>query len=645
MYLLFLLLKMLNIRGSSWLPSFIILSAGVFWTLWAGKDMGWDLYNHHLYLPFSFLSGRYDVDIYAAGPQSYQNPLGYLPFYWMSVIADMPAWLVGVILAIVHGLAVIFAYRLALRVWVDDKYRELWAALAAAMAWISPAFLVVAGTSSTDPLTAVLVLWALLIVMGPKANLSHRAAFLAGLLLGCAFALKQSNAVFALSVSALVVWRALMGQDRPQAVLSLVAGGVLATTLMMGWWSWILWKEFSNPIYPLYNNLFHSPYASQDPMLAMRFMAHRPFDYVSRIWELAWFKQFVSMESALPDARPVLLVGFAAVLALCSVFRIALGGARYKDTKLRLWLVSADAQLMIFCLLSYVLWMKTSGNARYAIPLFLMVGLMLVRVAWALLPVKVARSFILLVLILQFGHFAASANVRLVPAEWDAGPYFDVAIPDKLIEKPFLHVSVGLQSYASLAPFMNAAGAMMNPIGQISLPTSGPLGERVLKLLGDWEGRTRILFPNFNATDTDRREAVYALMDHMLYRLGLAVDWSDCVPIRGLMVNILSCGAMSSTIDHSFESQRLVVDDVFEKVEALCPIIFGPRLGVSERGVGKWQRFYANTDAVVTVSLVDNVVFVSHGRSSVDQVIGSIDAVRAGAGQFNCRMWSLLAPD
>lgn len=381
-------------------------------------------------------------------------------------------------------------------------------------------------------------------------------------------------------------------------------------------------------------------------MLAMRFIAHRPFDYISRIWELAWFKQFVSMESMLPDARPALLVALLLGRALLSVPRMAFAVVHHKEARYGACLGSVDAQLLLFCATSYVLWMATSGNARYAIPLFLIIGLMLVRALWALTPLKMARSLALLVLILQFFYFSASANVRLVPATWGAGSYFDIEVPEKLVVNPYLHVSVGLQSYASIAPFLNARGAMMNPIGQVSLPTSGPLGGKVLKLLHDWTGRIRILLPNFNATDESRRAAIHSLMDHMLYRLGLSVDWSDCLPIKSSMVDVLSCRAVAAAKDDgSFELQRAVVDEVFERVEALCPIIFGPRVGVSERGVGKWQRFYANTDAVVTASLTDNVVFVSHGRSSIDRVIGSVNDVRAGKGEFDCQMWSIRTPD
>lgn len=623
----------------------IILFASLSWTFWAGKDLGWDVANHHLYLPFSLLTGRYDTDLYAAGPQSYQNPLGYLPFYLMAVVAEWPAWVVGATFAFIHGLGIVAVFQIALIVWSRDRLRVFWAALAAAMAWISPAFLVVVGTSSIDPITAVLILLALLLVIGEEDGLESRSAFKAGLLVGLAFALKQSNAVFALSIGAVALWRVLMTQGRLRAMFSLVAGGLLATCSAVGWWAWMLWEKFNNPIYPLYNNVFHSPYASQDPMLAMRFMAHSPFDYVSRIWEMAWFKEFVSMESILPDIRPVLLFALAIMLFLVTVGRFVVREVQGSRSERSNKLASVDVQLALFVLVSYFLWMKTSGNARYVIPLFLIIGLLLVRLLWALMPLKIARSLCLIVIILQLSYFA-SANVRLVPKRWDAGPYFNIEVPKRLIDKPYLHVSLGLQSFASIAPFINAHGAMMNPVGQVSLPTSGPLGKKVLDLLAAWRGRTRILMPTFDRSDVDRRVAIHSLMQSILYRLGLDVNWSDCLPIRGPGFNLLSCAAvMPVKSDQSFESQRILMDEAFEKVEAICPMIFSPRTGVSERGVGKWQRFYANTDATVTISQTDDVIFVSHGRSNIDRVIGSINDVRAGKGKFECKMWSLRAPD
>ena len=73
------------------------------WVMWVGRDLSWDVINHHIYLPFSLLSGRHAADLFAAGPQSYQNPIGYLPFYGL-LRSDAPSWLVGTVLVMLHAL-------------------------------------------------------------------------------------------------------------------------------------------------------------------------------------------------------------------------------------------------------------------------------------------------------------------------------------------------------------------------------------------------------------------------------------------------------------------------------------------------------------------------------------------------------------
>ena len=59
----------------------------------------WDVFNHHYYIPFAWMTGRIDADFFGAGPQSYQNPLGYLPFY-ARVRTGAPDWLVGMALTL-----------------------------------------------------------------------------------------------------------------------------------------------------------------------------------------------------------------------------------------------------------------------------------------------------------------------------------------------------------------------------------------------------------------------------------------------------------------------------------------------------------------------------------------------------------------
>src|SRR5688572_33303882 len=93
------------------------------WTVFAGKDLNWDLLNYHYYLPFELLAGRLQQDFFAASAQSYLNPVGYLPFYLM-VSSGWHSVLASSLLAALHALSLTFLYFIARRLFVHLPPRE-----------------------------------------------------------------------------------------------------------------------------------------------------------------------------------------------------------------------------------------------------------------------------------------------------------------------------------------------------------------------------------------------------------------------------------------------------------------------------------------------------------------------------------------
>ena len=94
-------------------PAFSVSAAAcAVWTIFAGKDVSWDLLNYHYYLPFELLAGRIEQDFFAAGGVSYLNPVGYLPFYWM-VSSGWHSVIASVALAVVHSTSLALLYLIA----------------------------------------------------------------------------------------------------------------------------------------------------------------------------------------------------------------------------------------------------------------------------------------------------------------------------------------------------------------------------------------------------------------------------------------------------------------------------------------------------------------------------------------------------
>jgi hypothetical protein len=230
------------------------------WTVYAGKDVNWDLLNYHYYLPFELAAGRVTQDFLAASAQSYLNPVGYLPFYfmvswgWHSVVASA-------LLAVAHSTSLALLYLLAWRLFahLEPRQRILFSCLATATGAATSVYWVTVGSSFIDPLIAPMVLGGLLLLLDSGEGAVRRAAA-AGALFGAAAALKYSGAIF--GVAALPLALALPGLSRAsrlRAGLAYVAGGAVAFGLLAGPWLALMAREFGNPVFPLLNGWFRSP--------------------------------------------------------------------------------------------------------------------------------------------------------------------------------------------------------------------------------------------------------------------------------------------------------------------------------------------------------------------------------------------------
>jgi hypothetical protein len=621
---------------------FIVLTWA--WVMLAGRDLGWDVLNHHVYLPFSLLSGRFQADLLAAGPQSYQNPVGYVPFYGL-LRAGLPNWMVGTVLSVLHALAVVPLLAIAQAVWGEKPSVRLWRWLAVAMAWASPVFLLTVGTSSIDPVSNLLVMLALAAVLHPRP----RTLPLCGgaVALGLAVAMKPTAALFALALGAVLLIRLWTHQMRWVQGLSFVAAATASTLVFWAPWAYWLWTEFHNPIFPLYNQIFHSPLASTQPVVDRRFLPDGWQDWLLRPWRFAEMRRFATIEAFAPDLRPLALclAGFALLVSR------VLERSRPPATAVpqRLGLDSASGQLLVFAVVSFVLWMKISGNARYVLPLLAVFGVLLVRVLQLAFPLRWARSLALLLLVLQLFNYSLPRDFRLSsPQPWDNGPYLDIRVPDRLRQQPFLHVSLGLQTYAAVAMVLHPDGALINAVGQMNVPPSGPLRDVFGARVAAWQGRTRFLFAGSEASSpTQTQLETEHRVNRLTQDLGLQVDWSDCERVSfmerdAVWRTLLSCKAVPrASADPAFLAARTHVDQAFAALERRCPQIYGPPASTVAVGADMWQRYYSNLELRVTIDANDDIV-VSHHRSMDVVRLGTVVDAINGRGEV-CTVWKLLS--
>ena len=251
------------------------------WAVYNGKYLSWDMRNYEYYSVYAWLYHRVTYHIAPGQLQNWINPLVYLPHYLL--INHAPPRLTGALFGAIGGLNFILIYALT-RCVVTSRGRALAAIvglLSAAVGISGPEFLEELGGASGDITISILVLAALLVIcrslrLGLTSHLASRKQdlgyALTGILMGAACGLKLTSIVYAagLTASLIVLWQKLKFGAFRFVLYSL--GGLAGFLLTGGYWSWFLWREYGNPIFPYYNEVFHSSWTESSNFRDLRFL-------------------------------------------------------------------------------------------------------------------------------------------------------------------------------------------------------------------------------------------------------------------------------------------------------------------------------------------------------------------------------------
>jgi len=365
-------------RISAWsrlLEPLTILTGACFLSLIFMPDNNWDLRNYHIYNAFALMDGRISRDLFAAGDQSYFNPLLDVPYYILSVklIPGLPrvvAFLSGVPFGIM-ALVTVRAARITLPAALPR--RNWFAAGAAALGLTGTAGISEIGTTFGDIPVACLVLGGLTIPLAllrrDRISLSSwiGAMSAAGFLIGLASGLKP--------VACVLVPGAALG-------LALTAGGIrrfvltgvvfslswtIGFALAFGPWGLTIYRLFGNPVFPLMNHIFESPWIRPVSAIDSRFLP-------KGIWQTLFYpffwlrgQPFVVAEFGVRDPR------FA--LSYLSLGAIIIHMVRQRG---RSTIVGRPAAaLCIFFSISFVAWEAVFSILRYALVLEVTSGILI----------------------------------------------------------------------------------------------------------------------------------------------------------------------------------------------------------------------------------------------------------------------------
>jgi hypothetical protein len=578
------------------------------WTVFAGKDVNWDLLNYHYYLPYELLAGRLEQDFFAASAQSYLNPIGYLPFYLM-VSAGWHSVVVSMVLAVAHALSISLLFLVAWELFahLPTRERAIFSCLATAMGAATAVFWPTVGTSFLDPLLIPPMLAGLLLLLHADGHAVGRAA-LAGALFGAAAALKYSNAIFALAAFPLALaMPGLSASSRLRACLGYMAGGALGLAIFAGPWCALLMREFGNPVFPLMNAWFQSPHALAVNMVSERFTPRDLAEVLSFPFRMVGLDRHLYSETFAPDIRLAAL--FAAVVALPAV--VFAGKARQENS-----LRGADWRVLAFFALGLVLWLASSTNARYGMVLLLLVGVCLARTTERILPARVARVTLSVLLLVQVGTSVLASPARWFLAEPWSKRWLPYDVPERALREPALYITVEMLSMAVVAPFVHPSSSFVNFRGQHSVPSDSP---KLATLLERHRSRVRTLGRRLELVDGKPAPGEVMAYDASLRRIGYRVDASDCftiawrpndedalsraanrlaaVSLSPEQLSVVSCALLPAARDPADMERERQASAFFDRIERRCPALFRGQTAVTEPFGSGWSRNYGGLDA------------------------------------------------
>lgn len=502
----------LRLAPREWLFLGLTIAFWAGFVVYLGKDTSWDFRNYHWYIPYAYLHGRLGFDVVVAHQASYYNPFLDIPFYELAT--HTPSWFALAVLGAVQGANVVPLYLIARQSLRLDEYR-IGAASLALLGQTGGLTLGLLGLHYYDNVMSVFILSGIAILVVNARTLREGSLIktalwtaLAGLLVGMTPGLKLPEAPFALGFAAGLI--ALGGSWKHQGTRLIAGGlgGIAGFALFSAYWMLEMRHQTGNPLFPYFNQYFHSTLALPRAYRDLRFV---PTHFWREVFYPILFTEDWSVADDLPyrDIRVALAYVSVIVAAILWAF-----GRRSKDP-----LIAPRAAwvLFAFAAVSYLVWLKVFAIYRYILVLE-MLSPILIAAAVGLLPLP--RRAQLLTLAAVF--FAALLFTR--PDFLDRAPletpYVSIALPKFEDPRHTMVLMTGNSPMGFIVPELPPAIPVLRIDGWMLQPKDGTLLTKEMRArVKAFKGELWLMADSFDMT-----RAHDAVLDY-----DLLIDWPKCV--------------------------------------------------------------------------------------------------------------------
>lgn len=611
--------------------SFFVM--GLLWTYLFGKDLNSDFRNYHLYSGAQLWHWRLDQDYFPAAVSSYLNPLPNLPTYGM-VMAGWNDFLVACVLMCMHLPSLLITWKLA-RLVIPGQGRMAFGACYAAtlLAFLGPMQLTTLSNSFADPIAGIFSLWGLYVLLRSLKEGKAASFTWAGALFGVGAGLKLTNLLL-IPAGALLVFGAMqVVKSQPwRSALRYSVGVALGFLMTNGWWAYVLWQKFGNPIFPLYNAIFRSPDFLTKNFADARMLHDGHWSWATLPFTMLSSRQMAYAENAAPDIRllcALVVFGVVAALLVWRWLRSRVAPAPHSTQEVEL----SEARRLLWAMMAYfavayLTWGVLSGIGRYAYVLWMLLGPIFIGLLSLYATAPVLRVLATLVITAQLVVQFFNPWLPWSPAKW-GGEWVNLRVPPVLRDQPASYILYGSQSNAFIVPYLHPSSRVSNVIGQYIQPVGDRMHEQFRTWLSQPTGPLRVIASVQNPGNlTELSPTAKASIDALFSGYGFKVKAGACHRIElmgeALPKNVegtwqlawaerkADLGRVADTFmvcdlsplspeDHqSALAGYKKVDQVFDAVERACGKVLSPH-GVQTFNSGDaWHRMYFNSLMVLS---------------------------------------------
>lgn len=373
-----------NHKRYSTLIIFLLISGTT--SVLLGQDANWDLRNYHLYNAFSFLNDRLTIDALAAGIQTYFHPLLDLPYYllYFYILDEWPKTL-AFLAGIPYGLLLFSVFCICTDIFrlLQQPNWYLYSLISTSLGTTGVATLSQTGTTFNEVTIAAFITSGIAIITNSiswnQDTPSSKAILLAGILLGLAAGLKLTAVIYAPAVSIALLLYARLNKKNTIITFIFCSGWVLAFLPIWGFWGMRLYELTGNPMFPMLNNLFQSDWMSTATGgFDNKF---KPSSWLQALlYPFYWILNGENTVMEIEFSDPRFAIGFLAFFSIIATLTVSKLKAKNKKNPTPLQSKKNPSTLnflLLYILVSYILWMSLFSILRYAVAIEALLGLVI----------------------------------------------------------------------------------------------------------------------------------------------------------------------------------------------------------------------------------------------------------------------------